>query len=353
MGKKTCVKIKNKATIHASKCSTGYECSAGWLHPSQATDDAHCMKYDDKPLLNYTVPGDYWTHNSECFGMQGEVFCINNQCISTRRVGSDCPDVDNKPEWKHKWCPTGMYWGSGNTCYQDSEEGEVCDKDHKCKFGYNCIKTDASKYYQWVKMFSVEVGHTAMIDNMDSRGDIFMGYNSICENYNAVKTTTDNVILWEQADVSKDKTIEELRRKEGNGQVCEYTTAKGDAHDFSKWGFNSNSDGWCTKRKGDKWFIEAHDALKTIKFEDLGCHVSSDIKNWVEFVNLNTTILADFKRAVMETDYALGFANFAENDNWVKNSITKEFWQNDFPNFASSFEYCLLIALAILAVIQF
>ena len=59
MGQKTCVKIKNSAMIHASKCSTGYECSAGWLHPSQATDDAHCMKYDDKPLLNYTVPGDY------------------------------------------------------------------------------------------------------------------------------------------------------------------------------------------------------------------------------------------------------------------------------------------------------
>ena len=137
----------------------------------------------------------------------------------------------------------------------------------------------------------------------------------------------------------------------GNGQKCEYTTADGLAFDLSKCGFNTDQAGWCNKRKGDQWFKTALSDFKQLDFTSVNCHVLSGIESCMEFKKLNQTIIHEFKRAVIETDYDIGYANYALNDKCVANAITVSYWQDDYPDFAFGVPMPILTLFALFSVL--
>lgn len=207
--------------------------------------------------------------------------------------------------------------------------------------------------HQCRPLFDEKVGNSFYVDEAANGDNIFIGYNSICENYNAVKVEGQNSMLQcVAADKSQDQTLESLKRTEGNGQKCYYDGVNGTSFDLSKCGFNTDGSGWCNKRRGDKWFTDALSQLKKIDFSKVHCHVSSTISTCSDLLNLNQTVLHEFTRAVTESDYDIGFANYAQNDKCVAKSITTSYWQEDFPDFAVLFKMPILALLLSLIFIN-
>ena len=111
---------------------------------------------------------------------------------------------------------------------------------------------------------------------MDNGDNQFIGHNSICDNYNSVEQSANNLAC-EEPEKSEDDTFEGLRRQDAT-QMCKYTKSNETMQDFPKCGFNKNGDAWCNKRKGDQWFIKALDQLKGVNFTSLNCHTSSTVE---------------------------------------------------------------------------
>ena len=66
-------------------------------------------------------------------------------------------------------------------------------------------------------------------------------------------------------------------------------------------------------RKGDQRFVEVLEKIKDIAFHELNCHVSSSISNCKAFMDIDSDLRLDFAQAVMQTDYDVSYANFADN----------------------------------------
>ena len=110
----------------------------------------------------------------------------------------------------------------------------------------------------------------------------------------------------------------------------------------------------CNMRKGDQDFVKVLEKVKDIAFHELNCHVSSSISNCKAFIDIDSDLRLDFAQAVMQTDYDVSYANFADNDQCVAKSITNKFWQDRLPNSAlltTQIEFTLLIVFMIIAFI--
>jgi hypothetical protein len=121
------------------------------------TENALCTE-NPSPVFNLTKPGDYCEKVSECFGLETEISCTKNKCV-TERVGS-CPGSETSATAGHKWCSTGNYCDSEtNQCTITKSANEECAHGYQCKFGLDCIGLirviGKSNMFQIINLYSL------------------------------------------------------------------------------------------------------------------------------------------------------------------------------------------------------
>lgn len=173
--------------------------------------------------------------------------------------------------------------------------------------------------------------------------NFFLSVNETCDTHHTLSTATENQYQCRNADVSDDSVLANLRREKGAGEICNYTTWNDPANpdinstavDYSRCGFNKDSAGYCLLRKGDKAFFDTYAKIKAVNYTDLNCHVSTIFTSCTDAqTKIDKILLEDWMRKQFSVDEEKGWANYANNDNCVADSITTEFWQSRRPNSA-------------------
>mmetsp|Transcript_30275 Transcript_30275/g.26832 ORF Transcript_30275/g.26832 Transcript_30275/m.26832 type:complete len:199 (+) Transcript_30275:113-709(+) len=187
----------------------------------------------------------------------------------------------------------------------------------------------------------------------------YIGYDAVCKShYSVINEENTSKRICRHGDTSVDKTLISLKRPQGAGEICRYYTYTDyenpgvpvEVRDFSKCGFNKDSAGWCSLRKGDKPFTQVLEQIHKIDWNDINCHVDSQIENCLSFKQIETDLQKDFKQVILETASNFGFSMFANNAKCVAESITASFWQGREPDSSYLPTMNVLIAISYILI---
>lgn len=98
-------------------------------------------------------------------------------------------------------------------------------------------------------------------------------------------------------------------------------------------------------------FLEAFEKFRAINFTKIDCHVLTDFGKCMDAHDkIKKEITEDWLRMLFSADEEKGWANYANNDKCIANSITTEFWQSRSPGYAHQF-ITSLVAIFSLVII--
>lgn len=106
------------------------------------------------------------------------------------------------------------------------------------------------------------------------------------------------------------------------------------------------------KRRGDKWFTDVYKQVVEA-WEAPACHVYSNVKDCKAFQQWQPELQKSFRRALLESDYEVGFPNYANNDNCVANSITASYWEGEEPDYAVHSTVSSFLVIVLILINQF
>lgn len=98
---------------------------------------------------------------------------------------------------------------------------------------------------------------------------------------------------------------------------------------FPSCGYNTDSERWCDKQKGDIWYREIIKQVKDKLPHDLGCHTKSPIYSCkAAWEVLGSELMLKWIQEILGLEKMNGsyFADFAENDECVKESLNSFYW---------------------------
>lgn len=170
----------------------------------------------------------------------------------------------------------------------------------------------------------------------------------MCKSYHTVGIEGEkNLLKCALADQSLDQEESKLIRYQGAGLTCNYTIFKGtdpksqseNKTDVSICGFNSFTHGFCRKRKGDTWFVDAYSRIMRIDYAKMNCHIMSSVETCYAFTESKTQQenLRKWYTALQDVDYDYGWPLYAENDECVKDTITDGYWDVKEPDYSYLF----------------
>jgi hypothetical protein len=339
-----------KASICKKKGEVCKTSDDAWGDPSHAPSSAICSEGTSPtwppervpPSDGYSLPGDYCTHNSHCFGADSDKIywdTIINTCVSTLREGDACYDS--------KSCPADQYC-KDSKCARAVKEGGECSVTDPCSYGLTCVASD--------ELFEKYVcANTGAFHE----GDRFKFATSVPENLLKVKTPNVAFLLtglcktqiamfldrsslqWRKGAVSASQKLKDLERKHV-GDYCDYTmTDDPDPKNYmkvtsytssAKCGFNKDSFYYCNPEIGDDYVTQAMEAADNeLTIPNEKCHPLSGGRmcehSYQEHVT-NAVFVATRKitSAVYGSYYLI-----ANNDKCVANTITQSYWRGHFP----------------------
>ena len=327
---------------YVRKCDGEKACTAlAWPTPDNATANAVCTDPVD-PEANVTLPGDLCTNDTECFnGMYSNATCSGGTCKTTAEIGTNCTvGPDDSPDFGTRSCPAGSIC-NGTQCVKQSGKGDECDSFENCTTGYACLKITyppekETSTFMCTDYWSLDVG-TIFDATYMTRGGFVLTQFDACSTHHSYSNDSDpNLHECRTPPKSNYTTEEELERPGGPADNCTYTTfddpqsttAGTETNDTAKCGFNKGGSAYCSKRKGDKWFQDAFDEVKTKSIGGLECHALSPLSTCGTAVStIGEDTYKKWVKAILEVDDNFGYGLYADNDDCVKNSITNEFWQ--------------------------
>ena len=185
------------------------------------------------------------------------------------------------------------------------------------------------------------------------------GIDHAWKSYYSVEIDAANSLRkWILGDVSKDTDEISLSRTSGAGVSCSYTSYNTTDSkstipktDLSMCGFNTGTQGYCRKRKGDKWFVSDYQIYGSNNITNAKWHILSTGENWVDLQRLfkdNKYDINNWYKALKDIDPDYGWPLYADNDIWVQKTITNSYWKIDPSDSAISISYSISLALFIL-----
>ena len=241
-------------------------------------------------------------------------------------------------------------------CTQQKAENQTCEKPQEWKFGLNCIALGPDfDNYTCTALHKLPNGSKFAKDRIQYNGK-WTGYNSMCQSYHSIEVDLSTAEC-RAGDRNKEQTREALK-KNGNGEPWQFTSFSGNfpilgetVSKESKCGFNNITNGFCSKRKGDNWFVEAHKMYMSLDLTKLSWSAGSNVdEKWYDIVNIDPKIRETFIKALLEVDEEYGYHLIANNDACVAKSITAKFWMGTHPDDDSAFYYSSVSLISIAVI---
>jgi hypothetical protein len=341
----TCVSVNITSTTDddlVRSCDDDKYCGAiTWTSPDDAVNNETCQTSPIvNPVVNLTLPGDLCDNATECFGLDAEKSCTSGVCATNRTAGSEC--TVEVGFTGHEWCPAGTYCDIANkVCVSQNGTNEECSAYWQCTVGYACLKVGNSTTFNCTEWFSVENGTQVDGTYLDPSRTILLATSDVCADHSYITINEASPFTFEcrTARVSDDTTDSTLKRTNGVENTCNYTTYEDptnatlavSATDSSFCGFNKDSAAYCSKRKGDSGFQAALAVVKTLNTSGIKCHPLSSLLACGEVAKVfDSATVAVWVKAITAVEENGGrWANYANNDNCVKQAITASYWAED------------------------
>lgn len=231
-----------------------------------------------------------------------------------------------------------------------------CGIDKHCKTGLACIATDNSTFANFTCQKFGQLADWAKfnIDALLHTDDSMFGISSVCQSYTYNDTDKSNIKECRPGDLSAEQNKNQLRRT-GNDQMCNYTTYVGpdvngtqgvSSQEPAECGFNVDTDAWCRKRKGDRWFVDTYAEIRKMDLSQYDCHTTSTLEECYDAMQkADSDLLHDFQQRLLEVDPYYGFSRVANNDKCIAESITRGYWNGRDPDSASFFSIMSFMGL--------
>jgi len=348
-----CVKFTaGEDDFPVQECSGDKLCSAaGWVKPDDATADGTCSDPTPPPEVKL-VPGEICEKKADCFGDDDKIDCAGGKCTTTVKIDDECTGDDAQ-----KICNVDAFCDNGK-CAARKDAAADCTQTYECKFGLACANVDDGGN-KCVAFNSLDEGAKFDSTLIPNKAGLWLARDFLCKTgFTMEQAGTDpEKRECRKADKSTDETEDALVRSGGDGEECKYTqwndadpaTAK-DATDTSKCGFNKDSAGYCSKRKGDQWYTGVFGEVQGLPYADFGCHGLTGYTTCKDLVDgiksKRSDLSADWTKKNLEVmEAGNGWALYANNDNCVAGSITTGYWQGDKPDFALNFGFASIAAI--------
>lgn len=199
-------------------------------------------------------------------------------------------------------------------------------------------------------------GSKFKVDNLYLSSTV-VSQNTFCSSYNSFDTG-NGVLECRPGNTSNDKSEGDLKRTDVN-TVCKYVTYNDatatattgiNKEDNPKCGFNTDSNYYCNKRIGDKYFQDSYSKIKGLDLTTYTCHVNANWSICQSFVVPNKDLLLELVKRQYEVQDG-GYARVANNDKCAKKDITIGYWVTVDSSFGYSVVSTLAAVLAIVSMI--
>ena len=341
-------------------CDDDYECTAVSWSSIDQVKNATCIPVETHSAVENTMrAGEFCSNTTQCFNHGNGANCTQQTslgfCESPILEGGECQNDAGSPG--HRYCSVGMYCKS-KKCTKALTIDQTCTEDDLCQFGLACIATDNATFtnFTCTNYGQLENGAQFNIEHIVQEDDDWLGINSVCQSHSAVEVST---YIRECRPGNKNNVqIEGDLRQDGNDANCTFqsfdaaeanATHSVEKQENAKCGFNHASYAWCTKRKGDRWFVDTFEKIRDLDLTKFNCHPSSSFEECYSSTNeVDQELAWQFQRRLFEVDELTGFHLIADNDKCVSEAITRSYWQGRDPDSAHSITlYSSLVLVAI------
>ena len=323
-----------------------YACQAfNWNSPEQSTETSQCAPWKFIPTFqvplnlvkNKGLDGDYCEKKAHCFSSaKNNASCTDNICTAATKLYSECST--------HKDCPMGTGCNSSH-CLSLKLNNTICENTIECGHGHTCVHKDGQESPTCIADFSWENGVIFVLPEMQN--EIYsekLMKSKVCKS--GFQFSAEGKLQCRAANRNYKQGLDGRSTSYG-GQTCDYITYNSEslsnfekssyAKSTSLCGFNRDSRAYCPVQPGDDDIVYILEEYRLMS-EGAKCHkLSGEIGShcaslkWIKESKLGFPLYKVFK--ILE-DAQLA-ANVANNDKCVAQTITANFWHNNFAKMSN------------------
>jgi hypothetical protein len=348
-----CVSLQansTEVTYDTSTCSnTTQYCQAWeWDMVSQVSDSAVCgnTQYETSWPTQFVasagmaLDGDICNSTADCYtSSTNNATCESSVCKSPVAAGAPCGVTNDCPVGH--WCPQDT-----DVCTVHASDGANCTDVTQCGFRRDCINivtngtAATSTCVVWGSLANGDT-FTQTVSGPSSGLNADLSGSQVCKS--GLQTTISGTIQCRSGSRNVVQGRSSLEKNTAgvscDTQLFTNDTLEGFANattatSMSVCGFNKDSKAWCPLLAGDDEVVDFISAFTTV-WNTIKCHKNSGASGEASVCKAQQDAegLDDGWRVyqyIVQTSSDVAFANTANNDRCVAETITSNFWQGQF-----------------------
>lgn len=332
--------------FNLGECDAQTYCGAfAWTQPGEATTDTTCgttvppttWPLQFEATAGAALDGDICSAVADCYtSTENPSACTDGICVAGSEAGGACQN-DND-------CPRGhSCLGDTPVCTAHLDDGATCTADNQCKFRRSCVTVGTAESATCTPFASLNDGDqfTTPSGTEESNADVVGSL--VCKS--GFQTSVENVIQCRSGDRNKDQALSSLKT-DAAGTDCpivqftadtlaDFATGTDATGQQSVCGFNTDGKAWCPRMPGDDDVRSAVEAFNSA-WNGVNCHRNSGGATGSLCKGAQDAMGSDAGWAFWRNTNGIGnaqvFANRAQNDRCVADTITTDFWNGQFED---------------------